>query len=102
MLNRDCEASVEWATKAIRLAEQFGDRETIAAASSMLGTATLFLDYEAGCAHLHRAIDLARADELHHIAANAYGNLGSGSGELFRLREAERYLKQSNLLCAAA
>ncbi len=95
MLNRDCEASVEWSTKAIQLAEQFGDRETIASATSTLGTAMLFLDYEAGCAQLHRAIDLARADELHHIAASAYGNLGSGSGELFRLREGERYLKQA-------
>jgi DNA-binding CsgD family transcriptional regulator/tetratricopeptide (TPR) repeat protein len=95
MLNRDCEAAVDWATKAIRLAEQFGHREILAAAVSTLGTATMFIDYDAGCAHLRRALDLALADGLHYIAANTYSNLGSGSGEVFRLREAQRYLTEA-------
>lgn len=92
MLNRDCEASVAWADKAIRLAEQFGLREVQAAAINSLGAATMFIDYEAGCAHLHRALDIALADGLHPIAANAYSNLGSASGEVFRLHEAQRHL----------
>ena len=95
MLNRDCEASVALSTKAIRLAEQFGHREILAAAVGTLGTAMLFIDYDAGCAQLGRALDLALADGLHYIASNTYSNLGSGSGEVFRLREAERYLDQS-------
>ena len=93
MLNRDCEASVAWAGKAIALAEQFGEREILAEAVGTLGTATLFLDYDAGCAHLARALELALADGLHGLAANTYSNLGSASGEVWRLREAQAHLK---------
>lgn len=95
MLNRDCEASIAWATKAIRLAEQLGHREILAAAVGTLGAATMFIDYDAGCAHLRRALDLALAEGLHYIAANTYSNLGSGSGEVFRLREAQGHLIQA-------
>ncbi len=93
MLNRDCEAAVEWADKAIALASQFGEREILAEAVGTLGTATLFLDYDAGCAHLAHALELALADGLHGLAANTYSNLGSGSGEVWRLREARAHLK---------
>ena len=93
MLNRDCEAAVAWAGKSIALAQQFGEREVLAEAVGTLGTATLFLDYEAGCAHLARALELAMADGLHGLAANTHSNLGSGSGEIWRLREAQRHLK---------
>jgi DNA-binding CsgD family transcriptional regulator len=93
MLNRDCQQAVAWATRAIGLAEQFGQREILAAAVGTLGTATLFLDYEAGCAHLQRALAIALADGLHGVAANTYSNLGSGSGEVWRLREAQGWLK---------
>ncbi len=93
MLNRDCEAAVDWAGKAIALAEQFGEREILAEAVGTLGTAMLFLDYDAGCAHLARALELALADGLHGLAANTYSNLGSGSGEVWRLREAQAHLK---------
>ena len=93
MLDRDCEAAVSWAGKAIALAERFGEREILAEAVGTLGTATLFLDYEAGCAHLQRALGLALADGLHGLAANTHSNLGSGSGEVWRLREAQAHLK---------
>ncbi|MFL6696247.1 MAG: ATP-binding protein [Vitreoscilla sp.] len=93
MLNRDCEAAVDWAGKAIALAQQFGEREILAEAVGTLGTATLFIDYETGCAHLARALELALADGLHGLAANTHSNLGSGSGEVWRLREAEQHLK---------
>ena len=93
MLNRDCEAAVAWAGKAIALAQQFGEREILAEAVGTLGTATLFLDYDAGCAHLARALELALDDGLHGLAANTHSNLGSGSGEIWRLHEAQHHLK---------
>ena len=93
MLNRDCEAAVAWAGKAIALAERLGEREILAEAVGTLGTATLFIDYDAGCAHLARALELALADGLHGLAANTYSNLGSGSGEVWRLRQARAHLK---------
>ena len=95
MLNRDCEAAVEWANRAIALAEQFGAPEVLPAALSALGTATMFIDYEAGRANLRRALDLALADGLHYIAANIHSNLGSASGEVFRLREGEQHLTEA-------
>jgi DNA-binding CsgD family transcriptional regulator/tetratricopeptide (TPR) repeat protein len=92
MLNRDCHDAVVWATRAIDLAQRFDHREIHAAAVSTLGTAMLFIDYDAGCAHLREALRLALEEGQHFVAANAYSNLGSGSGEVFRLREARAYL----------
>ena len=93
MLNRDCEVAVDWAHRAIALAQRFGEREILAEAVGTLGTAMLFIDYDAGCAQLRHALELARADGLHGLAANTHSNLGSGSGEVWRLREAQAHLK---------
>ncbi|MBC7990547.1 MAG: AAA family ATPase, partial [Luteimonas sp.] len=95
MLNRDCESSIDWSNKAIALAERFDNREILAAGIGTLGSATLFLDYDAGCAHLQRALELALADGSHYIAANTYSNLGSGSGEVFQLRQARHSLLEA-------
>ena len=67
----------------------------LAAALGTLGAATLFVDYEAGCKHLQHAADLAVASGLDFMAALIYNNLGSGSGEVFRLREAREQLLQA-------
>ena len=93
-LNRDFDASVVWGTKAIRLAEGLGDREVSAAARSTLGAAMMFVDYDAGCDYLRQALVQAREDGLHYIAANIHSNLGSASGEMFRLREAQQHLSE--------
>jgi DNA-binding CsgD family transcriptional regulator len=95
MLNRDHAAAIAWGDKAIALAERFSLRDVLAAAISARGTATMFLDYEAGCAQVQRALDIALADGLHFIAANIHNNLGSGAGELFRLRDAHTQLKRA-------
>jgi DNA-binding CsgD family transcriptional regulator/tetratricopeptide (TPR) repeat protein len=92
MLNRDVHEAIDWAGKAIGLAEAGGNDEILAATVSTLGAATLFIDYDAGCAHLRRALELALTNGLHFIAANTYSNLGSGSGELYRFPEARAYL----------
>ena len=95
MLNRDYEASITWAQRAIALAAQFGRRDVHTAAVSALGAATLFIDYSAGMAHLRDALQMALADGEHYIAANVYTNLGSGSGEVMQLAQAERWLRQA-------
>jgi len=91
-LNRDFDAALAWGTRAMQLAEQFGDVEIIAAARATLGAAMTFVDYRPGCAYLLQALAFARDNGLHYIAANIYSNLGTSSGELFHLREAQRYL----------
>ncbi|HZM35067.1 MAG TPA: AAA family ATPase [Burkholderiales bacterium] len=95
MLNRDCRESVEWGRKALDLAQQFGDRRVLAESHGTLGTALLFIDYDSGCDHVQRAIELAHADGFDYVAANGYSNLGSGSGELLRLRASEKYLLEA-------
>lgn len=95
MLNRDCEESVEWSRKSISLALKHGDHERLCYSLSTLGTALMFLDYDAGCRQLEEALDMARRQELPIAIANALLNLGSGSGELMRLEPAERWLRES-------
>jgi DNA-binding CsgD family transcriptional regulator/tetratricopeptide (TPR) repeat protein len=91
-LSREFDVSVEWGAKAMRLAESFADPEVTAAARSTLGAAMMFIDYEVGCTYLKQALEFARGHGLHYIAANIYSNLGTASGEMFRLREAQRHL----------
>ena len=93
MLNRDCKVAVDCATRAIALAREFGEPEILAEAVGTLGTAMLFLDYDAGCAQLREALALAEAGGWHGLAANTHSNLGSGSGEVWRLREAREHLR---------
>lgn len=95
MLNRDCAESVAWSRKALALAERLGARETQVAALGTLGTALLFIDYDVGVARLEEALRMALADGLHWVAANSYSNLGSGSGELVRHGEAQRWLREA-------
>jgi predicted ATPase/DNA-binding CsgD family transcriptional regulator len=95
MLNRDIAESVKWGEKAIEVARRFDDKRVLAAAHGTLGAGLLFLDHEAGLVHLERALDIALAENFDYIAANCHSNLGTALGELFRLREAERYLEEA-------
>jgi DNA-binding CsgD family transcriptional regulator len=95
MLNRECEVSVDWGREAVGLAERAGNPEVLAASISTLGAATIFIDYDRGHEHLKRALGLALEGELHYVAANTYNNLGAACGEVFRLDDAQRYLKEA-------
>jgi len=94
-LNRECAEAIARSTKAIALADRFGGRDVLASALGTLGAATIFLDYDAGREHLRRAFDLAVSSGLDFMAAIISNNLGSGSGELFRLREAHEQLLEA-------
>jgi ATP/maltotriose-dependent transcriptional regulator MalT len=94
MLNREYVASIDESRRSIALAERFGARETHAAALGTLGAATVFVDYNQGVGYLEQALQMALADGLHWVAANTYTNLGSASGELFRLREGQHWLHE--------
>ena len=92
LVNRDYEEALAWADKSLRLAERFQDAEVLAAVHITVGTAWLFLDYERGCDYLEDKLTAARDAGLDARVAHIHSNLGSGSGELFHLRRAERYL----------
>lgn len=95
MLSRENDTSIQRSRQAIELAERLGEHEIAAAAMSTLGAATMFSNYDAGCAQLLRALDMALANGYLFVAANAYINLCTGSCELFRLDAAKRYLNQA-------
>jgi DNA-binding CsgD family transcriptional regulator/tetratricopeptide (TPR) repeat protein len=95
MLRRDCTQAIDWSNKAIELAETFGARDTLAAALGVLGAATQFVEYEAGCTHLRRAFDIADVEGLDFMAAVILNNLATGSGEVFRFREAREQFLQA-------
>lgn len=92
LVNRDCEEALIWAEKAQKLAERFEDIAVLLAVHVTIGTARLFLDYEAGRTYLESTLNSARAAGLDARVASIYTNLGSGSGELYRLHRADHYL----------
>jgi DNA-binding CsgD family transcriptional regulator/tetratricopeptide (TPR) repeat protein len=92
MLNRDNGEAIEWARRALALAEPAGYRRIRIVAYNRLGTAMILNGDAEGDRFLRRALDEAREAGLHLEVAGAYGNLGSGWGELFELSRAERYL----------
>lgn len=89
---RESDVSIGWGNKSLQLGEQLGDSFVIAAGYTTRGSATLFIDFEAGHADLHRGLSLALAAGESCVAANTYHNLGVGCGETFRLREAREYM----------
>jgi DNA-binding CsgD family transcriptional regulator/tetratricopeptide (TPR) repeat protein len=95
MLNRDYEESIAHGQKAIALAEAEGDTETLAAAHKTMGAALMFVDYPRGCDHLRTSLDLAKGLADGGVAvADAYVMLGSASGEVYELTNADRYLDE--------
>ena len=101
MLNRDCEDSVVWARRTAALAESIGDTVVASAAQSALGTALLFIDYEQGVDQMLQTLARQRAAGNLQAAGGTLSNLGSGSGELMQLDNAERWLREAIALCTA-
>jgi hypothetical protein len=83
-----CKA-LEWAEKALVLAEQCQDNETSAALYTTAHTAWLFLDYERGT-HLHPSIAFARNAGSERWVNVMYANWGEP--ELYQFHHAEHYL----------
>lgn len=101
MLDRDCEDSVVWARRTAALAESIGDTAMASAAQGALGTALLFIDYEQGVDQMLQTLAQHRAAGNLQAAAGTLSNLGSGSGELMQLDNAERWLREAIALCTA-
>jgi len=91
LVNRDCEAALALAEKALRLAEQSEAAEVLAAIHVTIGTAWMFLDYERGCAYLTDKIEWAQRAGLSVRVAHMYSNLCAASGEVHQWRRAAEY-----------
>lgn len=95
MLNRESDAAIFWSKKAVDLAERFGGRDVFVAALGVFGAATVFLDYDEGCKHLRRAIDIAVSEGLDFMAGVILNNLGWTSGDVYRFSEAREHFLES-------
>ena len=95
MLSRDYAEAVAWGHKAIALAEQHDDRETLAVAYNCVGAALLFVDYARGSDYLQTGLQIAGALADGGVrAAEAYAMLGAGSGEVHQFAIADRFLSE--------
>ena len=95
MLNRDYAEAVAWGHKAIALAEQHDDAETLAVAYNCVGAALLFVDYARGSQYLQTGLRIAGTLADGGVrAAEAYAMLGAGSGEVHQFAVADRFLAE--------
>jgi len=94
MENRDCAEAVMWGEKAIALAEQFDDLETVARACNYAGCSMLVMDYERGRALMERSLQIGREANLPWAVAGTLANLAQTLVELYQFEEAERYLTE--------
>jgi DNA-binding CsgD family transcriptional regulator/tetratricopeptide (TPR) repeat protein len=99
MFNRDVDDAVSWGEKAVVLAERFADNDILAGAYNAIGSALIPRDYTRGREALERSLAIAQGAGLAFQVANAYTNLGSASGEVYQLRDAERDLALGIAYC---
>jgi DNA-binding CsgD family transcriptional regulator/tetratricopeptide (TPR) repeat protein len=93
MLDRDCAEAVEWADRALAIAEPGGQLEIRLQAYNRRGAALLLMEDQRGQADLELNIALAREAGLPRYECLAYTQLGSIAGEQYQLDLAEQYLR---------
>lgn len=102
MLNRDGDDAQRHATKAIEWARRLKLVEVESRAWCALGAGLLFSDYPAAVEALHTSRQLAESLSCGEVGvAEAYLMLGSGSGEVFEMDTALKYLEEGIAFAAA-
>jgi DNA-binding CsgD family transcriptional regulator/tetratricopeptide (TPR) repeat protein len=95
MLARDNAEGVAWGERAVALARELGDHDTIAYGLCMVGTSrTMAGEIERGVSELLQSLEVAREHGLTNRVWGALGMLGSGLAEMYELELAERYLHE--------
>ncbi len=89
---REIAEAIQWGERAIELAKQFGDRNVLSMAYTMLGSAWLFIDFERGQVILEKHLESALAAGNETPISNLYAYIGSCAAELYQLRYAQRKL----------
>ena len=101
MLERDVDIAIADGRKALELAERYGTAEDRVHILNTLGSSMLVADDMRGVEYLEQSLALAREHAMDYQIANAFGNLGSASGEVHRFKEAASYLDQGLAWCAS-
>lgn len=99
MLAHDCGSAVPWAKRAIGLAEQLGDNQTLSHALNNLGTARHSSGDISGLGDLTRSLQLALEGGFQEHAARAYTNLSSQAVASRQYDRALLYLEQGMTYC---
>ena len=100
MLDRDVEEAIWEGEQAKTVAVQLGDRESVVHSLNTIGSSLiLFGRVEEGCEQLERSRALAEELKSDAWIANAFVNLGSACGEVYRFDLADNYLRQGIELC---
>ncbi|MDP9352179.1 MAG: response regulator transcription factor, partial [Chloroflexota bacterium] len=92
MLQQDRDGAILWGEKAIVLAQELNDDETLVHALNNVGTARLNSGDEAGRSQLERSLSMARERGLEEHVARAFTNLASASVSSFEFQSAGQYL----------
>ena len=100
MESHDAEASIDWAQRAIVLAERWGNDEILCDALNSLGTMRLITGDRAGWEDLDRSLTLAKAIGSHEKESSALCNLGAMAVSRRQYDEASRYLEEGLEYCA--
>jgi ATP/maltotriose-dependent transcriptional regulator MalT len=99
MLRGDVDPAVEWAERAIGIAEPAGYTEILSHALNNRGTALYIVSETSGKADLERSLALALEHRLQEHAGRAYTNLGSTLVEQRRYADASRFLEAGITYC---
>ena len=92
LLDHDLEGTLRWGTRAIALAEQLGETETLVHALNNVGSARYYAGDDRGHEDLERSLQLATAEGLLDHVGRAMSNLAYTTMLAMRLDEAEHWL----------
>ncbi len=99
MLGHEVQATIDWAQRAITLAERWRNDEILSHALNNYGTAKALVGDRSGWTQLERSLQLALSGGLHEHAARAYTNLASTSVAERTYEIASRWLNEGIAYC---
>ena len=94
MLAQKSDAAEEWANKAITVARELDDQNTLAHALNNLGSTRLRAGDTDGFALLEESLEIAAREQFDDHASRAYANLVWVSLDYRHYRKAEQYIEQ--------
>src|ERR1700722_9712938 len=99
MEGHEADSSVDWAQRAIVLAESFENSSILGEALNTLGTVRLIGGDLSGWADLQRSLQLALSDAVPERVASCYTNLGAMAVSCRRYELASRYFGEGLAYC---
>lgn len=96
MLLDQADEGIAWGQKAIAIAEEIGDQESLSHALNNVGSIQMHnqLSHKKGISNLQQSLEIALKNSFHEHAARAYSNLGSNAVKLKNFETAEKILNE--------